>query len=231
MTTMVLCAVEPFTSPVWGSNFTVFTSATGDVIPESQSKEYISKCCKYAKLHEVYLVPERFILMEYQCMCLISPSGKVLGAQKCLYWNTEYRGVKRSSAMEVLNTEFGAIALCVDVDIFRPEVPRIAVGMGAHVLICSQQISMADYNSGMIVSGVWSAAQNNNLFTVGVSNAFNCVCAPRVMTKHNDGFLVAPGLKVPMNIKLAADAIDRMPPRYCLSRKFYAVHRKELIGE
>lgn len=231
MTEMIVCAVEPFTSPVWGGNFTIFTSQSGDPIPEAKAKEYISRCCRYAKRHEVYLVPERFILMGYQCMSLISPEGKVLGAQKCLFWNTDTRAAKRSTSLEILSTVFGGLFLCVDVDVFRPEVPRIAASMGASIMICSQQISMADYNSGMVVAGPWNAAQTNPMYVAAVSNAFHCVCAPRSLTKRDDGFLVSPSLKLPMTAHLDARELAALPPRFCLSRKLYAVHRGELVGK
>jgi hypothetical protein len=75
MTDLSLCVVEPFTSPVWGANLAIFSGQAGESIPEAKAKEYISRACKYAKHHEVYLVPERFLLMGYQCLCLISPEG------------------------------------------------------------------------------------------------------------------------------------------------------------
>jgi hypothetical protein len=231
MTDLSLCVVEPFTSPVWGANLAIFSSESGDCIPEAKAKEYISRACKYAKHHEVYLVPERFLLMGYQCLCLISPDGKVMGAQKCLFWNTDARTAKRSTTLEVISTEFGGVFLCVDVDIYRPEVPRVASSMGADILIGSQRISMADYHGGMVVSGTWNAAQSNPLYTVTVCNAFHCVCAPRSLTRHKDGFVVTPNLKTPLSARLSVDELDTLPPRFCLSRKFYAIHRAELVGK
>ncbi|MDR2931867.1 MAG: hypothetical protein LBV27_02040 [Oscillospiraceae bacterium] len=229
MTELFLGVIEPFGSPVWGSNFVAFASDSGAAVPEEQSKEYISRCCKYAKHYEVYLVPERFMLMGYQCMCLISPEGRVLGAQKNIFWNTASRGNKRSTVLEVLATEFGGVALCVDVDIYHPEVARVASDMGAHIIIGSQYIAKGDYNSSMVVAGIWGAAQSNPVFTVAVTNAFNCVCVPRTMTKHDDGFLVSPNLKIPMTAKLRADDLSALPQRFCLSRRLYAMHRKELL--
>jgi hypothetical protein len=231
MTEMVMCVVEPYTSPVWGANFAVFSSQDGIAIPENQAKEYIGRSCRYAKHHQVYLVPERFHLMGYQCMCLISPEGKVLGAQKCVFWNAENRGNKRSVTLEAIATEFGGITLAVDVDIFRPEIPRVAATMGAQIVICSQYISMADFNGGMVVSGVWNAAQSNVLYAIGVSNAYHCVCAPRELTRNRDGFMVTPNLRLPMSMKISADDLAMVPARPSLNRRFFALHRDELVGK
>lgn len=230
MTELSLGVIEPFGSPVWESNFTIFSNSTGDCIPEEKAKEYINRACRYAKLYNMYLVPERFMLMGYQCMCLISPQGNVVGAQKCIHWNTDVKvSNKRGATLEVLVTEFGGIALCVDVDVYRPEYARVASGMGAQFLVCSQQIARRDYNNSMVVSGVWSAAQGSPLYAISVTNEFHCICAPRAITKHDDGFIVAPNLKIPMMARLSAGNVDALPRRFCLSRKFYAVHRRELI--
>lgn len=227
MTELNLSIGEPFTSPAWGSNFVVF--AGGETIPEDDSKDYMRRVCKYAKHYGVYLVPERFLLMGYRCLCLISPDGRVLGAQKALYINTNNRIGKRSSTLEVLATEFGGVLLCVDVDIYHPEVARIAEGMGAQYLICSQDIADREYSSSMVLTGPWNAAQACNLYVIDACNQFNCVCAPLPLTKHEDGFVTAPSLKTPMTAHLNAEDLRRLRLPYRLSRKFYAIHRSDLL--
>lgn len=228
MKELSLSVVEPFSSPAWGSNFIVF-SGGGAIIPEDDAKAYLSKVCKYAKHFGVYLVPERFMLMGYQCMCLISPDGKVLGAQKALYLNLASRMGKRSSRLEVQNTEFGGIFLCLDVDIYHPEVCRIAAGMGAQIIICSQRIVSRAYGSHMVIAGVWNAAQLNHCYAVSVSNQFHCVCAPRALSNHGDGFIAPPNLKLPMTAKLDCARLSKIKARPTLNRKFYAIHREELL--
>ena len=129
MTELHLSIGEPFTSPAWGANFVLF--AGGDPILEDTSKDYLRRVCKYARTHGVYLVPERFMLLGYQCLCLVYPQGKGLGAQKGLHRGALDRVGKRAGSMDILRTEFGGIFLCVDVDIYHPEVARIAGGIGA----------------------------------------------------------------------------------------------------
>ncbi len=222
---------EPFTSPAWGSNFVVFSGENGVVVPEEDTKEYLRRVCKYAKHYEVYLVPQRFMLMGYQCLCLVSPQGKVVGAQRATHLNTTFKtGSKRSSSLTVYNTEFGGIFLCVDVDIYRPEVVRIAAEMGAQYIICVQQMTRGDYSTDMVLTGVWNAAQSNNVYSIAVSNQFHCICAPLPITDGKDGFIARPTMKTPLARNLNVDRLTECPRQRPLSRKLYAVHRGELIG-
>lgn len=227
MTEMNVSIAEPFTSPAWGSNFAVFSG--GELVAEDSSKELMRRACKYARHHKVYLVPQMFMLMGYRCMCLISPDGKVLGAQKALYRNTTSRIGKHSSELEIINTEFGGILLCVDVDVYRPEVSRIATGMGAQYMISSQSITNEDYNSSMVLTGVWNAAQTSNIYTIATSNQFSCICAPYLATRHGDGFICTPSVKTPMTAALDIADLKKAKSPFRLSRQFYATHRSDLI--
>lgn len=228
---LALSIGEPFTSPAWGSNFVVFSGESGSIIPEESSKEYLRRVCKYARHYEVYLVPERFMLMGYQCMCLISPQGKVVGAQRATHLNASAKaGMKRSSSITVYSTEFGGIFLCVDVDIYHPEVVRIAAEMGAQYVICVQQMTRNDYSTQMVLTGIWNAAQSNNIYAIAVSNQFHCICAPLSITQSGDGFVARPTMKTPLARTLNADNLAGCKRRRLLNRKLYAVHRSELIG-
>lgn len=229
MTELALSAAEPFSSPAWGCNFVVFTSESGTAIPEALVKPYLGRACKYAKHHGVYLVPERFLLMNYQCMALISPAGKVLGAQKAAYLNLSNRVGKRGAQLEIFRTEFGGIFLCVDVDIYHPEVCRCAAGMGAQIVIGSQCVARAEYGSHLVVSGCWNASQLNWAYVIAVSGQFNCVCAPIPLSPHGDGFITPPNLRLPMTARIHAEKLDSVRAALPLGRKFYAVHRNELL--
>lgn len=227
MTELKLSIGEPFTSPAWGSNFVVFTGE--DIIREEFSKEYMRRACKYARHYGVYLVPERFLLMDYCCLCLISPEGRVLGAQQALYPSTQVAHSKCGVDLEIMHTEFGGITLCVDVDIYHPEIGRIAEGMGAQYIICAQYVAPHDYGSSSVFTGVWNASQSCGLYVIGVCNQFNCVCAPLAITKYGDGFLATPSMRMPMTATLHAHALLQAQQPIRLSRTFYALHRKELL--
>ncbi|MCL2579711.1 MAG: hypothetical protein FWE32_06725 [Oscillospiraceae bacterium] len=231
MQELSLSVGEPFTSPAWGANFVVFAGDTGRPLPEPQTKDYISRCCKYARQHNVWLVPERFILMGYQCMSLINPEGKVLGAQKAMFGGPVFRSIaKRSSLLELFRTEFGGVFLCVDVDVYRPEVAKVASNMGAQIIICSQSVARGDYGSHMVLTGAWNAAQLAGAFVIAVSNQFNCVCAPTQLSPAREGFINLPGIKLPMTAKISADRLEDGWRPKPLTRKLYAIHRGELIG-
>ena len=231
MTELALSAGEPFTSPAWGSNFVVFAGESGRPVPEGESKKYIERCCKYARHYSVWLVPERFILLGYQCMGLINPEGKVLGAQRAVFNGPTIKSIaKRSSMLQIFHTEFGSILLCVDVDVYHPEVIRVAANMGGQIFICSQSIAAGDYSSHMVLTGCWNAAQLSGGYVVAVTNQFNCVCAPVALTTLRDGFINTPGLKLPLTARIMADKLENVPKRAALNRRFYALHRGELIG-
>jgi len=230
MRELALSIGEPFTSPGWGSNLVFFSGDPGKVISEADAKEYLRRACKYAQHYEVYLIPERFMLMGYQCMCLISPGGKVIGAQRAIHlYHPASPSAKRGTEIDVINTEFGGIFLCVDVDIYHPEVVRIAAQTGAAFVFCAQRIKGEDYANHMVVTGLWGAAQSGGVFSVGVSNQFHAVCAPLALTPMEDGFLVNPTKKTPLLVKMCADDLERCQRRRPLSRKLYAVHRNELV--
>jgi len=231
MTELALSVGEPFTSPAWGCNFVVFAGDSGRPIPEQHTKEYLRRCGKYAKHYEVWLIPERFILLDHQCMGLISPEGKMVHAQRAVFGSPVFRPYSgRNPVVEAFPTRFGSVFLCVDADIYHPEVSRIAAGMGAQVIVCSQSILKEDYTSHMVITGAWNAAQLSGCYVAAVSNQFVCVCAPLELTAKRDGFLVPPGLKMPMTSRLDVDKLKSLDRPKPLSREFYYLHREELIG-
>lgn len=226
MNPILLSMGKAFASPSWGSNFVVFCEE--ETIAEQEVKVYLKKVCQYAKHHQVYLVPQRFFLMGYQNMCLISPKGKVLGAQRAIYRHASHIFLQQETTLDVLDTEFGRIALCVDVDIYKPEVARTAERQGAQYLICSQRLEAQDYRSSSILTGAWNAAQANALFVITACNHFHCVCAPNVITAHQDGFVVMPSQHKQMPAtRLDAGALAHCCRKVHVSKAFYQNHRND----
>lgn len=223
---------EPWTSPAWGSNFVMFASETVRPVAEPHTREYLRRCCKYARHYQVWLVPERFVLMGYQCMCLIDPQGKVTGAQKALFNGPAHRvpGGKKSTSLHIFPTEMGSVFLAVDVDIYRPAVVRVAAAMGAQIILCNQSIEEGDYSSSMVLTGAWNAAQLAGVYVAAVTNQFNCVCAPVPLSPLADGFLSPPRRRLPMTQTLSAEHLSALKGPKPLSRKLYALHRGELLG-
>jgi len=233
MNELQLSIAEPFTSPAWGSKLALFSSRTAEPIPEEQTQEYLLRCYKYAKHHSVWLVPERFVFAGEQCMCLITPAGKVRGAQKAIYDSPSFKSstAERNTALEIITTEYGGIFLCVDADVYHPEVACIACSMGAQIVICSQNISRDDYSSHMVLNGSWNIAQLTGAYVIAASNQFNCVSVPVEATPARDGFLNPPSLKTPMSQRIHVGTMDRLRRPKPLNRRFYAVHREELTRQ
>ena len=231
MTELVLSVGEPFTSPAWGSNFVVFAGDSGRPISEQNTKEYLRGCLKYARHYEAWLVPERFILLGHQCMGLISPEGKMAGAQRAVFGSPVFRPQSgRNTVAEVFPTPFGNVFLCVDADVYHPEVAGVARGLGAQIIVCSQSILKEDYASHMVVTGAWNTAQLAGCYLVAVASQFACVCAPLELTPKRDGFLNPPGLKKPMVQRLDVGKLESMCKPKPLSSGFYALHREELVN-
>ena len=204
MAMMKLSIGRPFYSPAWGSNTVMFSSESGLPVSEEQVKDYLVKCCKYALRHNVYLVPEKFVTLGIQCMCLISPKGKVIGAQQQIFSNPE-ENVKTNNAIDLITTEFGDIFLAVDNDIYHPEIGKILFNMGASYIF------------------------SNNLYVVAGSNNANCICAPKKLTRHGDGFLLKPTDSMTSTINIVTERLESLPLKPLLSRRFYLMHRKDLM--
>lgn len=219
---------EPFSSPAWGSNFMVFSSETGDPIGETGVKEYLAKVCAYAKQHEIYLVPERFIMQGFHTLCLISPQGKVVQAQQALHLSREHKLLRRGHSIDLALTEFGSIFLCVDQDIYYPEIIKLANNMGAQIIISSQKIDPQEYSNHTVVAGVWNASQSNHVFTIGVSNVFSCIAAPRIIKQYEQGFVVPPSDRMPVTAPLRTDVLEQLPLKPRMHSRIYLAHEKEL---
>lgn len=228
MAMMKLSIGRPFYSPAWGSNTVMFSSESGLPVSEEQVKDYLVKCCKYALRHNVYLVPEKFVTLGIQCMCLISPKGKVIGAQQQIFSNPE-ENVKTNNAIDLITTEFGDIFLAVDNDIYHPEIGKILFNMGASYIFSLQRLDNDDVVDQKMVAGPWNQAQSNNLYVVAGSNNANCICAPKKLTRHGDGFLLKPTDSMTSTINIVTERLESLPLKPLLSRRFYLMHRKDLM--
>lgn len=226
--TLIVGLGEPFSSPTWGSNVVVFSSADGQPIGEAGVQDYLRRVSAYARNNQVYLVPERFILTGHHCMCLIGPDGRVLQAQKALHLAPEHRHLERGKTIDLVQTEFGTIFLCVDVDIFYPEVVRIAANRGADYIITSGYLPEDVYTNHKIVAGPWNASQSNHVFVIAATNKYHCVTAPRIIKQYKQGFVVPPSLSMPMSAATKASVLEQLPVRPLLDSRVYLNHKEQL---
>jgi predicted amidohydrolase len=191
------CFSYSFVKPKQPANLVMFCE-TRPAIPEEEGAEYLKKCAQYARHSRVYLVPGLFILRERLCSCLISPEGKVIALQKASYPNLlQHPNLGGGEKIHVFDSEFGRIALLVDVDIFHPEAVRCAAMQGAEVLFATQYFDLYDLTLPRLRSGCWAMAQEHQLPILMVSNQNCCVCAPAPATSDKDGYILPPTAEFP----------------------------------
>lgn len=178
MQPVTLCITSPFAPPEPGSQLVVFADEK-NYTAEYDSPKLISRAAKYARKYGVYLVPQRFIVEDYLCMCLLGPDGAPLGVQRAIYLNLTYRGVfHRWDRQTVIQTPFGGVYLAVDVDINYPQVVRSAVGAGAQLIVASQFIQLFDFFEERVRFGCVSAALSGGVPVASATNAGSGVVQP-----------------------------------------------------
>ncbi|MFV0497230.1 MAG: carbon-nitrogen hydrolase family protein [Candidatus Fimivivens sp.] len=162
--------VPTLTSPPPGATLVVFSDQR-HYVAEIDSAIMLAAASRYAVRHNVYLVPERFIAANYLCLCMLSPTGEVIGVQRATHLNLGLRehNFFRDDKIQAFDTPFGKIALLVDVDIYMPQVVRAAVMDGATLLLSSQFIHLYDFFEDRIRYGAINAAFSNSVQVVAAA--------------------------------------------------------------
>ncbi len=227
----VLCFTKSFERPKAFSELVVFTDPR-PYVPEEELSPYIKACSAYAKEHEVYLVTHRFLKEERLYLCLFDPKGAIVGYQGALHRNlSSQNDLKQYDNVHVIRTPVGNLFLCVDTDIYYPEVLRLAKLKGADLVIASQFIQPYDFKPRSITSGIWNTAQQQGLYVAGCCNVFTAVAAPWECTADESGFLVQPQgeqrlfCKIYFNklerAAMGADLAKKLNPAFC--RRYGAI--------
>lgn len=170
MQQLTIAIVPTLAAPPEGAQLVIFCDPRG-YVAEIDSSMMLAAAARYAIRHKVYLVPERFIAANYLCLCLLSPQGVVIGAQRAVHLNLSLRehNYYRDDAIRPFDTPLGRVALLVDVDVNMPQVARAAVEAGATLLLSSQFIQLYDLYEDRVRYGAINAA---------VSNGVNVAAAP-----------------------------------------------------
>ncbi len=159
-----ITVVRQFEAPPQGSKYVVFMQEE-PYISEESAFEHLKKAIKYSRFFKVYTVPLRFIRDDRITMCMISPEGEILGAQEAVHLSLAHRGnLSHSEDISIITTEDASFFLCVDVDIFHPEVSRAASLMGAQVLICSRFMDIINDTPHRVCQGCENTAISNKLY-------------------------------------------------------------------
>ncbi len=164
MPQLCVAIVPTLAAPPEGAQLVIFCDPRS-YVAEMDSSMMLAAAARYAARHQVYLVPERFIAANYLCLCLISPKGEVLGAQRAIHLNLSLRehNYYRDDTIRPFDTPFGRVALLVDVDVNMPQVARAAVEDGATLLLSSQFIQLYDLYEDRVRYGAINAALSNGV--------------------------------------------------------------------
>ncbi len=209
MAQCILCLTPAFEEPKENSRLVVFSDER-PVVPAAELPVYLRKCSSYAKEHNVYLVPQRFVVDGVLYLCLFNPEGEILGYQGALHRNpSDQSHLDQYGFVHVLETEVGNIFLCVDRDIYSPEVLRLAKLKGAELIISSQYIEKSELKPTHITSGIWNAAQQQGVYVLGCCNAFSAVAAPWEISPDGSGFIIQPEFTRKLCCKLAFDRLEQ----------------------
>ncbi|HAN43849.1 MAG TPA: hypothetical protein DCP97_00515, partial [Ruminococcaceae bacterium] len=135
--------------------------------------------------------------------------GCIEGTQQAIHLNLSYKSkYNKGDAVNVFETPFGNIFLCVDVDIYKPEVLRTAAAKNAQIVVSSQFILDCDYDFNKIYFGAYNAALSNGFFVINTNNNTSSVIGP-VLSDENDGFAVAPMRRLPITATLNTDYLQK----------------------
>ena len=94
-------------------------------------------------------------------------------------------------------------------DIYHPQVVRVARMKGTQIVISSQFIDSYQLSRHMLTTGIWNAAQSNGLYVVGCCNCFSAVAAPCDLTADESGYLVPPASSHSLLAKLYLNKLTR----------------------
>lgn len=188
-----VCMTNPFTAPS-ESDCTLVVFKNGDAIVTPDYGElFLASCQKYAQKYNVYLASCLYEQDGFLCMALFNPEGEILGVQRATHLNLEYlKQLRPYDQIHIISTPIGNIFLAVDVDIYRPDVLRLAIFKGCDFIVSSQMFPMVDFEEERILFGARSAAVTNRIPIIHVTPFSSTLVVPPELTQDGSGFLCYP---------------------------------------
>lgn len=187
-----VCFTDPFTPLKDACQLVVFKNGEA-VVPEELSQLFLSSCQRYAQKYQVYLATGLYWDGGYLCMALFAPDGELLGVQRATHLNLSMlEEVSSHDSVDIIPTPIGKVFLAVDVDIYHPEVLRLAVFQECDFIISSQMFPMVDFNEDRIFFGARSAAVANRVFILHTTPFSSALICPPELTSDGSGFLAYP---------------------------------------
>ena len=209
MARTVLCITKAFEKPKALTDLVIFSDER-PMLPSGDLASYLRYCSNYAREYQVYLVPHRFVINNQLTLCLFDPQGEIVGYQAALHRHMPSQNrLEQGDDINIMQTPIGNLFLCVDCDIYHPEILRLAKLKGADLIISSQYIAPNDLKPRRITSGIWNAAQQQGVYVVGCSNVFCAVAAPWEICPDGSGFLIQPEASSQLFCKLYFNKLER----------------------
>lgn len=173
--------------------------------------KHLQQCAAYAKRHEVYLVTGLLVHVGNLCLCLISPEGELVCRQGANQLSGTLRDrLSPADVQHVVQTDMGNLTLCVDADIYYPQVLRAAALKGADVAISIQRLEPGEDTPSRLMATVWNASQTNNLYVMNLSGNGCTVTCPAPLTRNRDGYVVRRTSMVPVRFGFNMRRLDEV---------------------
>lgn len=179
--------------------------------------KHLQQCVAYAQRYRVYLVTGLMAHDENLCLCLLSPDGELLCRQAANQLSEALRGsLVADGCQQVVQTELCNLTLCVDADIFYPQVLRSAALKGADVAVSIQHLDPGENTPSRLMASVWNASQTNNLYVVNLAANGCTVTCPAPLTRNRDGYLVRRTSVVPVRFGFNTRRLDEVRTQFPL---------------
>jgi hypothetical protein len=216
-----------------GVQLVVFPGVDRDAIRSRDGADLITQAAAYAALRRVFVVAGLYIKNNTLCLGLLDEQGQLVLEQAATHLNPTWTaGLQQGYEIRVVDTPLGKIALCVDVDVYKGEVMRIAALQGAEIVVSCQVIPSQDYHRSMILAGAWQQAQQNCLFVINANNLNGSIIGPCETTTDLSGFLAEISSEYPLQALLSAEkraaAYRSFPIFKSLNPPLYHRHQDEL---
>ena len=183
------------------------------------------ECAKdFAVKNETYVVPGFYVKDGFLKSCIIDDRGETKGEQNAVHLGKIFKNLTRGIDINIIETPFAKVFLCVDIDIYKPEVIRAAALLGAELIISMQYINEEDFCESMILSGAWQEAQQNCIYIVNTSNIESFITGPCETVSDLSGVIgksKESSLYCELDKKLRDEAYNKFPVFDSFNIDFY----------
>ncbi len=208
MDPIVTQVVQPF-QPVFSDARLVLFADDSIQRGDEEVMAYLVRCAKYAMKYKVYLASGLLVHDNQLCLSLFAPDGKAICRQPALHLAVDLRDELRvGENIEVVDTELGKLALCVDEDALSPQVARTAAMKGARILLSVQQVNPLEDTPQRIRQTAWNMAQTNGIYVIAITSKGVTVTCPANLNRARDGVLLQQTSIYPVRFGLNLERLE-----------------------